>query len=78
MAITTQERILKILRSYNPWWVSGAVNPGFCPTYKRFSYYEAMKRLQETQVRRTVVLTGARRVGKTTIQFQMIDALLRQ
>ena len=37
-----------------------------------------MKRLQETQVRRTVVLTGARRVGKTTIQFQMIDALLRQ
>lgn len=78
MAITTQERILKILRSYNPWWVSGAVHPGFCPTYKRFSYYEAMKRLQETQVRRTVVLTGARRVGKTTIQFQMIDALLRQ
>lgn len=78
MAITTQERILKILRSYNPWWVSGAVNPGFCPTYKRFSYYEAMKRLQETQVRRTVMLTGARRVGKTTIQFQMIDALLRQ
>lgn len=78
MAITTQERILKILRSYNPWWVSGAVNPGFCPPYKRFSYYEAMKRLQETQVRRTVVLTGARRVGKTTIQFQMIDALLRQ
>lgn len=78
MAITTQERILKILRSYNPWWISGAVNPGFCPTYKRFSYYEAMKRLQETQVRRTVVLTGARRVGKTTIQFQMIDALLRQ
>ena len=78
MAITTQERILRILRSYNPWWVSGAVNPGFCPTYKRFSYYEAMKRLQETQVRRTVVLTGARRVGKTTIQFQMIDALLRQ
>lgn len=78
MAITTQERILKILRSYNSWWVSGAVNPGFCPTYKRFSYYEAMKRLQETQVRRTVVLTGARRVGKTTIQFQMIDALLRQ
>ena len=69
---------MKILRSYNPWWVSGAVNPGFCPTYKRFSYYEAMKRLQETQVRRTVVLTGARRVGKTTIQFQMIDALLRQ
>ena len=29
-------------------------------------------------MRRTVVLTGARRVGKTTIQFQMIDALLRQ
>lgn len=78
MAITTPERILKILRGYNPWWVSGTVNAEFCPEYKRFAYYEAMKRLMEPELRRTVVLTGTRRVGKTTIQFQMINSLLQQ
>ena len=78
MAITTPERILKVLRSYNPWWVSGTVNAEFCPKYKRFAYYEAMKRLMEPELRRTVVLTGTRRVGKTTIQFQMIQSLLQQ
>ena len=35
-----------------------------------------MKRIDQTDIRRTVVLTGTRRVGKTTIQYQMIEALL--
>ena len=35
-----------------------------------------MKRLDQTDIRRTVVLTGTRRVGKTTIQYQMIETLL--
>jgi len=35
-----------------------------------------MKRLEQRDLRRTVVLTGTRRVGKTTIQYQMIEALL--
>lgn len=34
--------------------------------------------MDQTDLRRTVILTGTRRVGKTTIQYQMIDALLRQ
>lgn len=78
MAITTTESILKVLRSYNPWWSSGLVNPEFCPTYKRFAYYEAIKRLEETDIRRTIILTGARRVGKTTIQYQIIQTLLQR
>jgi predicted AAA+ superfamily ATPase len=36
-----------------------------------------MKRLQQTDLRRAIVLTGARRVGKTTIQYQMIETLLK-
>lgn len=52
------------------------VNPKMTKSYKRFAFYEAMKRLNEPDIRRTVVLTGTRRVGKTTIQYQMIDALL--
>ena len=77
MAITTKEGILKVLTAYNPWWKTGAVNPKMAKTYKRFAYYEAMKRLNEKDIRRLVVLTGTRRVGKTTIQYQMIETLLR-
>ncbi len=76
MAITTKESILKVLSAYNPWWKTGMVNPKLSKTYKRFAFYEAMKRIDQTDLRRTVVLTGTRRVGKTTIQYQMIEALL--
>ena len=76
MAITTKNGILKVLTAFNPWWKTGVVSPQFSKSYKRFAFYEAMNRLQQTSLRRTVVLTGTRRVGKTTIQYQMIEALL--
>lgn len=76
MPITTPEGILKVLTAYNPWWKSGRVNEDFAKTYKRFAYYEAMRRLDQTDLRRIVVLTGTRRVGKTTIQYQIIEELL--
>ena len=78
MAITSKDGILKVLTAYNPWWKTGVINPKMTKTYKRFAFHEAMKRLNETNIRRTVVLTGTRRVGKTTIQYQMIDALLKE
>ncbi len=76
--ITSKEGILKVLTAYNPWWKTGAVNPKMTKTYKRFAFYEAMRRLMEKDIRRSVVLTGTRRVGKTTIQYQMIEELLAQ
>lgn len=76
MSITTKEGILKVLSAYNPWWKTGLVNPKLSKSYKRFAFYEAMKRIDQRSLRRTVVLTGTRRVGKTTIQYQMIEALL--
>ncbi len=76
MAITTKESILKVLTAYNPWWKTGMVNPKLSRSYKRFAFYEAMKRMDQVDIRRTIVLTGTRRVGKTTIQYQMIEALL--
>ncbi len=78
MAITSKERILKVLTAFNPWWKTGVVNPKMAQPYKRFAFHEAMKRLDQTDIRRTVVLTGTRRVGKTTIQYQMIEELLKR
>ena len=78
MAITSKEGILKVLTAFNPWWKTGAVNPKMTKTYKRFAFHEAMKRMDQSDLRRIVVLTGTRRVGKTTIQYQMIDTLLKR
>jgi len=78
MAITTKEQILKVLKGFNPWWTTGSVHPGLLKEYRRFAYYEAMRRLDQIDIRRTVVLTGTRRVGKTTIEYQMIDTLLKR
>lgn len=78
MPITTRENILKVLHAYNPWWKTGTINTALIKTYKRFAFYEAMNKLENKEIRRTVVLTGTRRVGKTTIQYQMIDELLKK
>ena len=78
MAIISKENLLKVLSSFNPWWKTGIVNPRLAKSYKRFSFYEAMQILQDKNIRRTVILTGTRRVGKTTIQYQMIEELLKQ
>ncbi len=78
MSIISRESILKVLTAYNPWWRTGTVNPKMAKTYKRLAFHEAMKWMHQRDIRRTVVLTGTRRVGKTTIQYQMIASLLEQ
>ena len=76
MSIIGKDAILKVLTGYNPWWRTGAIDQRMAKTYKRFAFFEAMQWLAQRSLRRNVVLTGARRVGKTTIQYQMIQALL--
>ncbi len=78
MAIISKEGILKVLKAYNPWWITGMINPKLTRTYKRFAFYETMKRLEQTDIRRTIILTGTRRVGKTVILYQIIDVLLKR
>ncbi|HMM32589.1 MAG TPA: ATP-binding protein [Clostridia bacterium] len=78
MAITTTEGILRVLSAFNPWWKTGEVHSDYAKSYRRFAYYEAMNRLDQADLRRVVMLTGARRVGKTTIQYQIIKTLLER
>jgi predicted AAA+ superfamily ATPase len=44
--------------------------------YKRVAFFEAMKMLEHPSIRRFPILSGARRVGKTTIMYQMMDSLI--
>ena len=76
MAITSVENVIKLLYSYNPWWRVGVMSQDMVKPTKRFAYFESMRWLENTSVRRFVLLSGARRVGKTTIMYQMAQSLL--
>ena len=78
MSITNSDNILKVISAFNPWWRTGNLRPEFKKTFKRFAYYEAIKQLDHEDIRRAVILTGARRVGKTIIQYQIIETLLNR
>lgn len=63
------------LRSSNPWWIG---KPGrVLPSYRRWAFDLLLRKL-ETKLAPAVVLRGARQVGKTTLQEQAIDYLLRE
>lgn len=76
MAIVSNEQVIKVLRQYNPWWRSPLSIKEESKPQKRLAYYEALKMIKHTTIRRFAVLSGARRVGKTTIMYQMIDNLI--
>jgi len=76
MPIVTPENILKLLYSYNPWWRDGVLPKEYSRPTKRFAYNEAMKVLLHPDLKRFAILSGARRVGKTTMLYQLIEELL--
>lgn len=62
------------LERYNEWWATGAVRPALSPKYHRAPYRRAYDLLP---YRQAVILTGLRRVGKSTIVYQIVEKLLQ-
>ena len=59
---------------YNPWWTK-KISPYLVKEYKRDAFYTIEKYLD---INRIIVIKGPRRVGKTTIMYQIIDNLLKK
>ncbi len=78
MAIVSDEQIIKVLRQYNPWWRNPATIKEESKPQRRLAYYEAIKMILHKTIRRFTVLSGARRVGKTTIMYQMMECLIEE
>lgn len=78
MAITSVENVIKLLYSYNPWWRTNVIPGEMAKPTKRIAYFESMRWMEHPTVRRFVLLSGARRVGKTTIMYQMIQSLINE
>lgn len=76
MAIVSDEQVIKVLRQYNPWWRTPSAIKEESKPQKRLAYYQALKMMRHKSIRRFVILSGVRRVGKTTIMYQIIENLL--
>lgn len=77
MTLVEKPEILRVLRGFNTWWTTNSV-PGLqVKKLRRASFYEARALMQQEGLKRAVVLDGARRVGKTTILYQLADHLIR-
>lgn len=78
MSLVSDEQIIKVLQQYNPWWRIPAAIKEESKPQKRLAYYEAMKIITHKTIRRFAILSGARRVGKTTIMYQMMNQLMEE
>ena len=76
MSIISEEQIIKIMRQYNPWWKNPLSVKNESKPQKRLAYYEALNIIGQKTIRRFLLLSGARRVGKTTIMYQIIEKLI--
>ena len=74
-AISPEQRRHRI-RAENPWWNGGGIRADYDQLKPR-AYFERFARLvEQTGVRRAVVLMGPRRVGKTVLLHHVIGRLL--
>lgn len=78
MPLATSDYSLKLMYAFNPWWRAGALPKEMSKPIKRFAWHEAMHTFIHADMRRYVILSGARRVGKTTLLYQMIEELLKK
>lgn len=61
------------LERFNEWWSTGKVRSELVPPFHRYAFSRFEESLKERQI---LVVTGLRRVGKTTLLYQAIERLL--
>lgn len=69
--LISEAQILEVLRRQNHWWQRGKVSEDLAPPFKRLAFYEVQTFLGHPELRRAVILSGARRVGKTFLLHQL-------
>lgn len=67
--------LISVLQGFNPWW---AGRPVTAPAFRRLVYDACRKFFDNTALRRAVLLSGPRRVGKTTVLLQLAAALVKE
>ncbi len=69
--------VLRRMADDNPWWVAGGnIEPEWRNLHRRAYFQPLMHLVRDLEVSRAIVLIGPRRVGKTVMTKQIIEALL--
>ncbi|MGB9703471.1 MAG: ATP-binding protein [Candidatus Micrarchaeales archaeon] len=63
------------IERFNEWWFTGKIRKELALPFKRFAFSRALESLKERQI---LIMTGLRRVGKTTLLYQTIEKLLER
>ena len=69
------EEIKQIIELLNPWWKQEKINEELAKSYKRKIFSEILDLVKYKQI---IILSGLRRVGKTTLFYQIIEYLLKK
>ena len=64
---------LKRIEQFNDWWTTDKVRANLLKPYKRPLFHEIQKYIDDRQI---ILVYGLRRVGKTTLFYQVIQHLL--
>ena len=70
-----RSEIIKVLAGFNPWWSERRHE---VPPFRRLAFDACGRYLEDRSLRRAVLLSGPRRVGKTTVLQQMAQALVKK
>ena len=62
------------LEKFNTWWTTGTIRPELVQDYKRDAFSSILKYMDKKLI---IMLYGLRRMGKTTIMYQIISELLK-
>jgi predicted AAA+ superfamily ATPase len=67
------QELVSVLQGFNPWWAGRALP---VPAFRRLAFEACRTYLTNPTLKRAVLLSGPRRVGKTTVLYQLAEDLL--
>ncbi len=70
----SKDELIAILSRFNPWWRKRAIPD--LPSWRRAVFAQLWDWVTNPPTHRAVLLSGARQVGKTTLVWQIIQALI--
>lgn len=76
MLPVNSDTIAGIVHGYNPWWSTGRVPKEYIPPIKREAFQSVRDATSNDEDGSRSLLTGPRRVGKTTLLYQLAADLL--
>ncbi len=73
--MTSTQEVREILELLNPWWKESSINQELAKPHKRHIFHKLIELMDYRQI---VILSGLRRVGKTTLLYQVIEKLIKE